>query len=233
MRVHTRRRIVPTRRCPGIAQCSRATVPAPPPCLPRTTAPSHRPSWPSRGRGRPRARSRSAPAPLVRARGSTDSRSRGPRRSCSSALQPRGQIAQRHPRRTRHTGAHQGRRRRSSLADGARAAFWRVLSRMKRSITSTADGPWRESPARPRAAPSRSANWIAITAFAAGRGTSDSVASSTTPSVPSEPTINRVRLKPEESTKASRLYPPTLRRILGNRRATSSPAPAAIRRTSR
>ncbi len=61
------------------------------------------------------------------------------------------------------------------------AAFWRVLSRMDLSITSTADGLWRRITGAADSDSSRSAKPITITALAFGSGTRRSFASSTTP----------------------------------------------------
>ena len=65
---------------------------------------------------------------------------------------------------------------------------------MNLSITSTADGPWRRISGVAASDSSSSANWIASTALAFGSGTRLSFAASTTPSVPSEPTISLARL---------------------------------------
>ena len=65
---------------------------------------------------------------------------------------------------------------------------------MNASITSTAEGWCRRIAGVAASASSRSANWITSTAFAAGSGTRLILASTTTPSVPSEPTMSFARL---------------------------------------
>ncbi len=86
------------------------------------------------------------------------------------------------------------------------AALCFVFSRMKPSITSTAEGPCSRIAGVARSASSRSANWIARTALAFGSGTSRIFASRTTARVPSEPTISRVMSNGADgSANASRL----------------------------
>ena len=116
----------------------------------------------------------------------------------------------------------------------SKAGFPRVWSRMNLSMTSTAAGWCSRIAGVAASASSRWANSMDRIALALGKGIRRILASTMTPSVPSEPTIRSQRLNLRSGrTNASRLYPPTRRRIFGNRRSISSAWAAASSRTTR
>ena len=166
-----------------------AAFPARPPCLRRRRSIWRLPSSPSKGPARLRAGSRCAPARQDRSRCDSDSR------ACARAdllRAPPGAAADLpfDPRKTRRTAWPPGSpsmnvlRMRSSAGVLARVIEDRLVHHLDRRGLVRA-----ESPGRRPAIPADRANTITITALAFGSGTRRSFASSTMPSVPSEPTM--------------------------------------------
>ena len=172
-------------------RCSRAASRAPPRCPRRTRSPWRRPSrhrQPERGFAQaPDAACAAGPA-----RGSSGSRIRA-RRSRSSASSRGGSssvvVAVELDEQER-AGSPSMKVRRSGRAPGFGACCRGCTGPSPRRPTDRARG----SAASPRAPRADRANWMTSTALAFGSGTSASFASTTTPSVPSEPTISFARL---------------------------------------